>query len=47
MAITGLEILDSVFFGFWYILGNYFIILLAFGEMITLFFALYYLIIKR
>jgi len=47
MAITGLEILNNSFFGFWYILGEYFLILLAFGEIITLFFGLYYLIIKR
>jgi len=45
--MTGEIILNNTFFSFWYILGENFVLILNISIFLTIFFALYYLIIKR
>lgn len=40
-------ILDNIFFGFWQVLGDFFVFWLAFALMLAIFFAIFDLMIPR
>ena len=40
-------ILENAFFGFWLVLGDFFILCLAIGLMLNIFFAIFDLLIPR
>lgn len=45
--MEALIILDNTFYAFWFLLKDYFMLLLAYGVLVVLFLAIYYLLIKR
>jgi len=42
-----MEILNNTFGAFWFLLKDYFMVLLAWGVVMVMFLAIYYLLIKR
>jgi len=45
--MTGLEILNNTFFSFWYILGEYFILLMGFALTISLVAGVIHILTKK
>jgi len=45
--MTDVEILDNLFFGFWHIFGEYFLAIIGIAITLSIFFGIWYLIIKR
>jgi multisubunit Na+/H+ antiporter MnhE subunit len=42
-----LELLNNVFFGFWYIFGDYFSLILGYGTAVVLLMGLTHILIRR
>jgi hypothetical protein len=45
--MSSVEILNDIFFGFWHILGEYFVAIISVAITLSILIGLWYLIIKR
>jgi len=45
--MTGLEILENAFFGFWYVLGDYFIVILSLVWLYAIVLMLIHILTKK
>lgn len=45
--MTATTAIANIFYSFWFVLGEHFVYLVAFGLLFVIFYSVYYLMIKR